>query len=187
MSATTESPRVQVRPHPRWAALSRKTATFSRRLSHGLYQRLHPCARTTPVLIVGCQRSGTTMALRTFELSRHARAFHTGDAGAYEHGMLLPRDSIDRLLAESRAVVTVCKPMNQTQRVGSFREDDPNLRVVWLVRDYRDVVNSCVRKWTNMREVLGGVIESPQTAGWHGEGISPRQREVLRCHHRPIL
>jgi hypothetical protein len=164
-------------------AISRKTKTIGRRTRRWLYQRAHPRQPTVPVFIVACQRSGTSMAMDVFERSFDALVYHTGDRSAYDHGLLLDDEIIRRLLAKSRAAVTVFKPMNQIQSLKHFLSVFPGLRVVWLLRDYRDVVNSGVRRWDTMRDTLRRVTTDPANAGWHGEAIPERLLEVVRAHY----
>lgn len=164
--------------------IRRKANTAGRRARRWVYQRANPRRPTAPLFIVACQRSGTSMAMNVFERSLDALVYHTGDRKAYDHGLLLADDVIRGLLAKSRAAVTVFKPMNQIQSLKHFLAAFPGLRVVWLLRDYRDVVNSGVRRWDTMRETLRRVTTDPDSAGWHGEAIPGHLLEVVRAHYR---
>ncbi|REJ69390.1 MAG: hypothetical protein DWQ31_04825 [Planctomycetota bacterium] len=162
----------------------RKADTLQRRIRRQLYQRRHPCERTTPVFIVGSQRSGTSMTLRVFDLSLDALVFNTQDPRAYERGMLHDPPVIQGLLRGSRATVTVFKPMHEIQRIPRFLQKYDGLKIVWPVRHYADVVNSASRMWPNFLQTVRAMTHEPENAGWHGESLTEHQRDVLREHFR---
>jgi len=161
-----------------------KANTAWRRARRWVHHKMNPQQPSVPVFIVGCQRSGTTMAMQVFERSMAATVFHTGDRRAYDRGRLLNNEIIGRWLASSRASVTVFKPMNQIQSLPQFLETFPGLRVVWMLRDFRDVVNSGVRRWDTMRDTLRQITIDPTGAGWQGEAIPDSLLEVIRAHYR---
>jgi hypothetical protein len=159
-----------------------KADTAQRRMRRWIYQRVRPRDVSTPVFIVGSQRSGTSMTMRVFDLSLDAMVYHTTDHRAYRDGILHEDARIQRLVQRSRSAVTVFKPMNQIQRLPRYLSLLPDLRVVWLLRDYRDAVNSCVRRWDTMRDVLKQITIDPAQAGWHGEALPESLHEVV-CRH----
>jgi hypothetical protein len=84
--------------------------------------------------------------MRVFELSAHATVFTEGNPAAFGPDLLLrDRSHIQQLIAGAGTDVVVFKPMNELQRTHQWLADYPDLRVVWMVRRYGDVVNSCVR------------------------------------------
>ena len=70
--------------------------------------------------------------------------------------------------------------MNELQNTRRFLEQFSGLRVVWMYRSVDDVVNSCVRRWSSMREVLLRISRDPSSAGWFGEAIPEHSLEVVR-------
>lgn len=168
----------------------RKADTVQRRLRRWVYQRCQPCRPTVPVFVVGCQRSGTDMTLRAFDLSLDARVYWPGDLRAYraqETDTLREPQVIRRILARSGAAATVFKPLHHLQRAREFLDTYPDLRIVWLLRNYQDCVNSCVRKWTTMKDTLAQVAADPSQAGWHGDGLTPRLLQLVRTHYHDGL
>ncbi|QGJ70720.1 Hypothetical protein PBC10988_24180 [Planctomycetales bacterium 10988] len=144
-----------------------------------LYQQRHP-QTTTPVFVVGAQRSGTSMMLRVFDLSWHAQVAHTGDKRIYQNGLLRSHDILHSFLYQSKARLTVFKPMNQLQWSQDYLKLYPELKIIWMVRSMPDVVNSCVRKWNSMREVLLNILKDSGTAGWQAENLFPSQLDLLK-------
>ena len=172
---------------PHKNALLRKCDTLQRRIRQNIHQRLHPCDKTTPVFIVGCQRSGTSTMLRVFDLCFDAKVYNTQDQRAYRLGILHEPATIHRLLDGSRATVTVLKPMNEIQRIPQFLREYPGLRIIWLLRHYGDVANSSVREFKDLGPTMKMMVEDPANAGWHGELLSNNQREVLKEHYHDNL
>jgi len=168
---------------PSWSVLTRKFRTFRRRVLRNVYQRLRPAAKTTPVFIVGSQRSGTSMTLRVFALSLDATTFNMQDDSVYTDGVLLAPEIIHSLLDNSRGTVTVFKPMNEIQEIPQFLKEYPGVKIIWLVRNWADAVNSCIRQWPHFRTTLKAMAEDPENAGWHGAKLTERQRQALREHY----
>jgi len=153
------------------------------------YRKLsQPCADPTPIFVVGCQRSGTSMVLGVFDRSPDATVYRGGDRRAFTPELLLrPEPAIRSLLAQSRTKVAVFKPMNQLQLCTDWLSAFPNVRIIWLLRSYQDVVNSCVRKFSSMRRSLARIAESPDDAGWWGENLSPESLEFVRTFYSPDM
>lgn len=161
----------------------RKFDTLQRRLRKRYYQWRHPSDDTTPVFIVGNQRSGTSMALRVFDLCFDADVFNTGDNRAYDNGMLLGPDVIRGHLRRSRATALAFKPQHDMQRLPQLLREYPDVRVVWMVREPNDTINSAARMWPKFIATLKRMAEEPDNAGWHGELLTEHQRDVLGKHY----
>jgi hypothetical protein len=104
--------------------------------------------KKTPVFILGCQRSGTTICQEVFRRSRDTWVFNEGNQLAMTEGWRLrPLSDIDELIARSRKRVLIFKPLNDSQRAEEFLEHYPDSRTLWIFRDVLDTVQSAVRKW----------------------------------------
>lgn len=177
-------------PLRRKFAPSRKTA-FGRaweigwqkyhRLRREVYQRL-ACRASTPkriLLIVGCQRSGTTLMgnilardLRTAVLQEQSCI--TGAATL----RLKPYDEANRILQSLRAPFIIAKPLVESQWTPELLSAIAGSRALWMYRGYRDVVRSNVTRFHSQIQGLRGAI-SGQPTSWRHERVSPRTRELL--------
>jgi len=167
----------------RWISRFRNAC---RRGYHLSYQFLHPHAgATTPVFVMGSHSSGTSITMRVFDLCRDARSYSNYSRRAYRDGRIAPPPTLRKILAASRATVTVFKPLRDVPRLPELLAEYPQLKIVWLLRRPGDCINSCVKRWTGMREILGRIVEDPGSAGWHGDGVLDSQRELLRAHFDP--
>jgi hypothetical protein len=168
----------------RWISRLRNA---SRRGYHLCYQYFNPRVPSTPVFVMGNHSSGTTITMRVFDLCRDARSYSNYSRRAYVDGRIAPPETLRRILRSSRAAITVFKPLRDVPRLSRLLELYPSLKVVWLLRRPSDCVNSCVKRWTGMREILSKIIEDPAAAGWHGDGVLDVQREMLRQHFDPQM
>jgi hypothetical protein len=104
--------------------------------------------KTTPVFILGCQRSGTTMFQRMFARSRHVEKYDEGNRRAMTEKWRLRDDAvINELISNSGKKVALFKPLNDSQWADRFLETFPGLKLIWMFRDPFDTVNSAVAKW----------------------------------------
>ncbi|WP_089944106.1 sulfotransferase domain-containing protein [Candidatus Entotheonella palauensis] len=165
----------------------RKANTLQRRLRRWGYQRLSPHASTTPVFIMGCARSGSSVTMDLFAHSLDADVYQQVDRRAFQNQMLRPQTVLRDLFVKSRAAVAVLKPMHENQHARRYLDAFPDLRIVWLLRAYGDSVNSCVRRWNSMRGNLQAIAAGDADVGWWGEGLSAHQLEVIRHHYRPEM
>lgn len=144
----------------------RKANTLQRRLRRWGYQRLSPHASTTPVFIMGCARSGSSVTMELFAHSLDADVYKQVDRRAFHNHMLRPEAALCGLFDKSRAAVVVVKPMHENQYARRYLDTIPGLKIVWLLRAYGDSVNSCVRRWNTMRDNLRAIAAGEAEVGW---------------------
>ncbi|PON17912.1 hypothetical protein C2W62_10750 [Candidatus Entotheonella serta] len=144
----------------------RKANTLQRRLRRWGYQRLSPHASTTPVFIMGCARSGSSVTMELFAHSLDADVYQQVDRRAFHNHMLHPEAALCGLFDKSRAAVVVLKPMHENQYARRYLDTIPGLKIVWLLRAYGDSVNSCVRRWNTMRDNLRAIAAGEAEVGW---------------------
>jgi hypothetical protein len=98
------------------------------------------------LLVLGCQRSGTTLMTEFFEADPHAKVYP-------EHSSLSAQDRSDRLrlasldrvaaaLHGSRFDRIVLKPLVESQRATELLDAIEGARALWMFRDWRDVARS---------------------------------------------
>lgn len=138
----------------------------------------------TPVFIIGCQRSGTTMLNGVLDRSSQVQAFGEG-LGAFGDGVrLLPKGNIRYLIYRSPSPIVVFKPLNDTQQIDHILEAHPNSRAIWIFRNYYDVSNSMVKKWgetqkAHIHQIATGRYSGPGAKAL-GERISPENKRLAK-------
>lgn len=97
------------------------------------------------VLIVGCQRSGTSLFLRIIERDWRAHVF--GEKSVLFHDRVGDRRMVDlpaavEQVAAVRTRLVAVKPLVESHRVPEMIDAFPNARAVWMFRDVRSVARS---------------------------------------------
>jgi hypothetical protein len=165
----------------RLAAFYEKMGNAQRALRRRVITLYRPCASSVPIFIMGCQRSGTKMVRRAFARSLNATVIYRSDDGVFSpDNRLRSVSEIRDASARSRTLVTVFKPMMEMQNTRKYLDELPQLRVLWILRDYGDVVNSCARRWNTMRGYLLEVARDPERAAWYGENLSQDNLALVR-------
>ena len=138
----------------------------------------------TPLFVVGCQRSGTTMLLQIMDKSPYCSIFHESDRFAYEKTRIRSDQRIRAIIRRSPTPVPVFKPINDSQHADRFLAMHPHAKCVWLFRNYFDVVNSAVSKWksaqkTIMNGIARGQGQHPDYAAIN-DRMSPQTRQLIQ-------
>ncbi len=165
----------------------RKANSAQRRLCRWGYQRLFPHPSTTPVFIMGFARSGSSVTMDLFGRSLDAEVYQQVDPRAFQNSILRGQAVVRGLIDKSRAAVVIFKPMHENQSARQYLEAFPELKIIWLFRQYGDSVNSCVRRWSTMSRNLHAIASGKIDLGWWGEGLSAHQIDVIRQHYRPEM
>ncbi|MGI9610857.1 MAG: sulfotransferase domain-containing protein [Acidimicrobiia bacterium] len=136
------------------------------------------------ILIVGAQRSGTTMLGSCF--ANDIRVKDYGEYGLAETGLrILPLDQIESIAKRQHAPIMVFKPLVESHRTVEMLDFFPNSAAVWMLRRYEDVANSSLRRFgveaTNRNL---GAIARHEVTHWTAEGASDAVREVVGRYFR---
>jgi len=139
----------------------------------------------TPVFVIGCQRSGTTMLLNVLSRSAQVRVYHEVNMRAFdEYTRLRPQVRIQRLISRSSRPIVLFKPLNDSQHADRLLEMHNNTKAVWVYRNYQDVVNSELTKWNDvpmkmMYEISTGKYTNPFRAAM-GERLSKETEAIIK-------
>jgi Sulfotransferase domain len=120
--------------------------------------------RRSTVFVVGCQRSGTTMLLSVLGKSAECQVYHEGkNSPAYDYCRLRSNETVKSLIQNSYKPIVVFKPVLDSQHTDRLLDLYPNAKAVWMYRDYRDVVNSAVKKWQgDQKDIMYGIAAGIQ-------------------------
>jgi hypothetical protein len=128
--------------------------------------RWRPGRAARVLVVVGCQRSGTTLMQDIFDGDPNARVYP-------ERSPLTSQDPVHRIrlnpLADVRAAIArdiaalvVLKPLVETQNVLTLLRELPNSKAVFLYRHYEDVAASDLQRFghdsglKNLRPIVRG-------------------------------
>ncbi len=127
----------------------------------------------TPIFVLGCQRSGTTMLIDTLMRAPGLWSHPEKSLIAYDNFRLRSAPIVRAITARTPAHRVIYKPLCDSQLGDQLLLDHPDARVFWVVRRWQDVANSAVVKWgDHQREVIDEVLRGhASTVGWRGERI----------------
>ena len=160
------------------------------RVLKAIYQRRYRpnAAGRRHLLVVGCQRSGTSTVLRVFERDFRARVYS-------EHSSLSSQDvernirldpvaDVRRELASVRAPLVVLKPLVETQNTPELLEGLEPALALWCYRHYIPVANSLVLQFgdrggiANLTPIVNGDRDN-----WRSQYVPADVEEVIRQHY----
>ncbi len=167
--------------------LRRKVKTVAMRTEKWLRQRV---PRSTPLqrrvaLIVGCQRSGTTLMCEVFDQDPGSTVLWEINCLTGENDRrrrLKPFPEVNDILGTFRSPLVVLKPLLESQHTPEMLQNLPDAKAIWLFRHYRDVVRSKVRMFDEQLDEVRRTIKADGTC-WRSEQVSDRTVSVLSKHY----
>ena len=166
-------------------SLATKARRRARRAAKHAWQKVGRVerARHRTLLILGCQRSGTTMLSEVFERDPAVRVF--GELGELfspetDNHRLLPLTEVADRLAHDPAGLVVVKPLVESQRTVELLDGLGDARAVWLYRHHRDVAASNLRRFgvDNGRRNIERLLAGDQT-DWRSDRVSATTRSTV--------
>jgi hypothetical protein len=158
------------------------------------YRLLHPYprdGRKATVLVVGCQRSGTTLMLELFNADQRSVTFPEQSAlssPAEGRLRLRPLPEVRRRIERIRAPLLVLKPLVESQNVTTLLDGLDTSYAIWMYRRPESVAASDLSYFglhngeRNLRLLL-----TNEPPNWRGEVVPESTREVVSRHYRPDM
>ena len=139
------------------------------------------------LLILGCQRSGTTLMTKIFEKDWQVKVYS-------EHSKLSAGDQLDGLrlnpltevrheLSKDRYPFIVLKPLVESQNAHYLFDNFDGAYGLWMYRHYKDVAASNLKRFgkgngiKNLRFIAGDRVSN-----WRAENLSEYVRNLVREH-----
>jgi hypothetical protein len=170
---------------------ARTEALQIRKRGYRLVHRFPRTSRKAVVLIVGCQRSGTTMMLELFTADRRSVTFQEQSSlssPAEERLRLKPLPEVRRRLERIRAPLLVLKPLVESQHATALLDGLDNSFAIWMYRRAESVAASDLGYFgaesgeRNLRLLL-----TNDPPNWRGEFVPEPTRAVLSQYYRPEM
>jgi hypothetical protein len=159
-----------------WHALWRK--------GKALRQTLQPRPVAQHVFVAGMQRSGTNLLMEVLDASAHTQVFHETDPRAFERYEMRDLAVIRQLARQCPAPVFVIKALCELDRIRFLMDTFAPAKTLWVVRDWRDSVNSAIKSFGNFVPQWKRLAQG-DASDWRGRGMSPATRELLAAMYRP--
>ncbi len=165
--------RLRRRSHRAWSEfrLQRVKARYRRGIGAG--------QERTVAFVLGCQRSGTNMVLRTLGLSLDVDPVEESDRRCFQDGRIMDRRTRNALIAQSTAKCIIFKPICDSHRAVELLAEHSGSKAVWIYRRYQDVANSAVRYWADQLQTF--IDDLLQGGGDWGVAQWNRERVTDEC------
>ena len=150
------------------------------------YQRLCHAANIRAIdekltiFVTGNQRSGTNMVMDVFEKSWATDVFHETDTRAFVNYQMRDTETISTLVKKSPSKRVVVKALCEAQDTKRLIDIHKPAKAIWVVRDYRDVVNSMMISFRNMAKQAQRIAIDRHSDGWRGDGMSDATHHLVR-------
>lgn len=148
-----------------------------------LHRRASPGQRF--VFVAGAQRSGTNMLMDILERSDVTDVYHERDTRAFKDYIMREPAVIRSLADRSVAPVFVIKSLCELDRLPALLQEFQPSQLVWIVRDYRDMINSALVSFPSLPQSMARIYEDRTAADWRSRGLSDETYDLIRKLYRP--
>ena len=149
-----------------------------------LRQSLLPRPVAQHVFVAGMQRSGTNLLMDVLDASVDTQVFHETDPRAFERYEMRDLAVIRKLAGKCPAPVFVIKALCELDRIKPLMETFAPAKTLWVVRDWRDSVNSAIKSFGNFVPQWQRLAHG-DASDWRGRGMSSAIRERLAAMYHP--
>ena len=140
--------------------------------------------------VAGVQRSGTEMLMDAFERHADTYVFHERDPRAYDDYEMRQVDMVRDLVNGVAPAVVIVKALCESQDLYWMLDFFGDAKVVWMYRDYRDVINSNARSRTfkfGGRNYIDEIVRDPRRGFWRGRGMTAETLAAIRAEYSPDI
>jgi len=131
------------------------------------------------VYILGYGRSGTSILINLLEHLFSVDA-HGERSKEVMTDFQINNDNLKRHIAKNKFKILALKPILNSCDVNKFITEDSRAKVLWLFRDYNDVVYSALKKFDNRVALsLKDYIINENNVGWISNQIHKEEKEVI--------
>ena len=150
---------------------SRRTSRAAKRLK--MRYSLPKKDKSDLAFVLGCQRSGTTMLIDLLGRSSFIYAYGEMDAPIMKRNCRISSyKAIERELGRTPAHLTALKPICDSQWGNDFLDKFPEAKIVWIYRNFNDVINSTVKKFGQQDERMQWFADEDwDRLGWRVERV----------------
>lgn len=162
-----------------------KMATALFKLKKNVYQNYFSSNYSDKdiLLIIGCQRSGTSLMLKVFDNDLKVKIygeFSELSSGDHNNIRLNPFPKVQETIEKNRVPNIVMKPLVETQNSVKLLEYFSNSKALWMFRHYKDVASSSIVRFgvDNGINNLYYIIKN-DGQNWRSEGVSKNTRKLI--------
>ena len=153
----------------------------------GIWRRRNPirAGSTTPIFLVGLQRSGTNMVARALEANPEFEVRNENDGAAFDRFRLRPVPVVRDLVMRSRQRFLVLKPLIDSHRVDELLDalgTPSHGKALWTYRGVDGRVRSALSKFgDNNLRVLRAIALGRADDLWQAQRLSPAAGDLIQA------
>ena len=140
------------------------------------------------LIILGCQRSGTTLLYRIFQRDWNIKVYgefsKLNSLDKKSRIRLNPYDMVQKQLNKVSTSLIIFKPLFESQNANKLLASFKGSKILWIYREYLDVANSNIQYFgknngiNNLKPICDG-----DPNNWRSEGISGEVRDIILTHY----
>lgn len=123
------------------------------------------------------------MILYVLERHRDTYIFKESDPRAYDHFSMRPIVQIEKLIENTPAQLIALKAVLEAHDLYWMLDYFNKTKLIWMYRDYSDVINSSSKRFDNSRNYIDEIVEDPRRGFWRGQGMTNETLSILRAHY----
>lgn len=133
--------------------------------------------------VTGVQRSGTNMMMDLIERHPDTYVYKESDSRAFDDYMLRTISYIKKLLKKTIPTHIIIKALSEAHDLYWILDVFGDAKVIWIYRDYPDVINSNQRQFSLKRNYLDEIVKDPRRGFWRGLGMTEETLAIVRAHY----
>jgi len=137
----------------------------------------------TTLIILACNKSGKTTLLNVINHSSKCFIYTESSKAAYKNYRIKSPGTIKFLITKNREKTVVFETAHDLQYANVFLNLHPLTRVVWLFRNYHDVVNDAVKRFGNtQKDIMLAIVEGRRNKYINAmrEGMKPDTLKLVK-------
>jgi hypothetical protein len=140
----------------------------------------HTNGKALPIFIMGYGRSGTTVMLKTFALDDRFEIFSENDTRIARDYMLI-YEKVNYEISTCKTEALVMKPILNSFDAAHILQTYETARIIWMIRDYRDVVASAVTRFgSTVADYLKELVTTGTGNNWLASGLPKETLGIIR-------
>ena len=137
--------------------------------------------------VAGAQRSGTNMIMNVIERHPDTYVFKESDPRAFDGFMMRAISQIENLVDRTIPSIVVVKALHEAHDLYWMLDHFEGSKLVWMFRDYVDVINSNQRRFNDTRNYIDEIVKDPRRGFWRGLGMTDETLAIVREHYSEDL
>ncbi len=127
------------------------------------------------------------MIMDVIERHPDSYVFKESDKRAYDDFEMRAIEYIRQLIDGVIPSFVLIKALQEAHDLYWMLDFFEGSKVIWMYRDYRDVVNSNMQRFKSKRNYIDEIVKDPRRGFWRGLGMTSETLSIVRQHYSDDL